>query len=177
MYCEKKVTCYSQLLSLSVCLFVSAGIWRMEISNALTLEMWGHTHAWKNCKWKWTSKIFYCRNNSKAPSFYYCLIRDQQQQKKNALMQNMIAWCLQFWPIALWQIIPWKTNSKKVSISFPFSIPRFINHNPLDCDYVNIYTLKHLKETAGLKTFDGHEVDCPPEPSVMNARLFGKLNP
>nr|XP_058958872.1 uncharacterized protein LOC131785930 [Pocillopora verrucosa] len=48
----------------------------------------------------------------------------------------------------------------------------FINHNPLDCDYVNIYTLKHLKKTAGLKTFDGHKVDCPPEPSVMNDRLF-----
>ena len=56
-------------------------------------------------------------------------------------------------------------------------IPRFINHNPLDCNHVTIHVLKHLRETAGLESFDGHEIECPREPSVINDRPFGKLNP
>ncbi|RMX47879.1 hypothetical protein pdam_00010636, partial [Pocillopora damicornis] len=44
----------------------------------------------------------------------------------------------------------------------------YVNHNPLDCDHETIHTLKHLRETAGLKSFDGHKIKCPPKLPVMN---------
>ena len=56
------------------------------------------------------------------------------------------------------------------------SILRYVNHNPLDCDHETIHTLKHLRETAGLKSFDGHKIKCPPKLPVMNDGFHGKLN-
>lgn len=55
-------------------------------------------------------------------------------------------------------------------------ILRYVNHNPLDCDHETIHTLKHLRETAGLKSFDGHKIKCPPKLPVMNDGFHSKLN-
>lgn len=65
---------------------------------------------------------------------------------------------------------------KSPKFHYCLSILRYVNHNPLDCDHETIHTLKHLRETAGLKSFDGHKIKCPPKLPVMNDGFHGKLN-
>lgn len=57
-------------------------------------------------------------------------------------------------------------------------VVRFISHNPLDCDHATTYTLKYvLKETAGLKSFDGHKIKCQGRVPLMPKNEHGKLKP
>lgn len=59
-----------------------------------------------------------------------------------------------------------------------FFVLRFISHNPLDCDHATTYTLKHvLKETVGLKSFDGHKIKCERMMPLMPKETHGNLKP